>query len=294
MKDTLIGWCHHTINFWMGCNHVARECDGCYAEALMLRQGSDFNVLRPTKGPWRDAELLDAKAKARDTHELVFTCSMSDFFHLQADPWRQEAWDVIRKCRNLIWLILTKRPERIAQHLPSDWDGGKGYPHVWLGVTCGAMESFHRVDALRKIPCSLRFLSCEPLLEDISDLNLDGIGWILCGGMSGSLARERAMDLRWAAALYDRAASAKIPFLFKQISHQKTERGINALGLYIAQRDGELPPPAPETVDCIRQYPDTGLSFNLPAPKGQRWTRGEWMRFSNQLVEPHSPPKEIS
>lgn len=274
MKDTLIGWCHHTLNFWLGCNKVSAECEGCYAKLLMARQGEAFEVLRLTRGAWLEADRLNAIAKARGTHELVFTCSMSDFFHVQADPWRDEAWDVIRGCRNLIWLVLTKRPERIAEHLPPDWDAGKGFPHVWLGTTCGTRDSFKRVEMLRKIPCALRFLSCEPLLEDISSIDLKGIHWILCGGMSGPLWRKKSMDLQWAASLFDAAGRAKVPFLFKQVSDNKTERGINALGLYLAHRAGKNPDP--ETVDCVRQYPKTELSFIQPQPKGQRWTRDEW------------------
>lgn len=282
MKDTLIGWAHHTINFWRGCNKVNQtECIGCYAEAQAKQYHWNFKVLRPTRGPWLEAELLNASAKARDTHELVFTCSISDFFHKQADPWREEAWDVIRRCRNLIWLILTKRPENIGERLPPDWNNGANYPHVWLGVTCGERASFCRVDQLRQIRCALRFLSCEPLLEDISDLNLNGIGWILCGGMSGDHSRTHPMDLRWAAALCDAASNSGVPFLFKQVSDQKTERGINALGLYLAHRNGK--DAAPESVDCVRQYPTNALKFSIPTPKGIRWTQEDWDRYKPGL-----------
>ena len=234
MKDSSIGWCHHTINFWMGCDKQSDECAGCYAEAFMIRRKKDFNVLRPTKSPWLEAELLNARAETNKVHELVFTCSLSDFFHIQADPWREEAWDVIRRSPNLIWLILTKRPERIANCLPKDWSEGKAYPNVWLGTTCGKISSESRVDILRKIPCALHFLSCEPLLDDICELNLNGIGWILCGGMSGALSEEKKykMDIRWAASLFFAAKKANVPFLFKQVSDFRPEKGINALGLY--------------------------------------------------------------
>jgi protein gp37 len=111
----------------------------------MKRYKEDFNVLRLTRGPWFDVKRLNAAVRANNTHELVFTCSFSDFFHEQADLWRNEAWDVIRKCRNLIWLILTKRPERILDHFPPDWDSGIGFPNVWLGTTCGIRASYDRV-----------------------------------------------------------------------------------------------------------------------------------------------------
>jgi protein gp37 len=249
----------------------------------MRRQGEDFGVLRLTQSPWLEAELLNASAKARNTFELVFTCSMSDFFHEQADPWREEAWDVIRRCQNLIWLVLTKRPERILENLPEDWDEGRGFPNIWLGTTCGVPETFGRVDILRQIPCTLRFLSSEPLIKDISKINLDGIGWVLCGGMSGANSKTDPMELRWAAGLYDTAHSAGIPFLFKQISHVKPEQGINALGLYLAQRDAM--PANPETVDCVREYPKVpGHPIISPGIEGVRLSHSEWESYRRRHV----------
>jgi protein gp37 len=284
MKNSPIGWCHHTINFWMGCEPVSAECKGCYARALMRRQGEDFGVLRLTQGPWLQAEVLNASAKARNVHELVFTCSMSDFFHEQADPWREEAWDVIRRSQNLIWLVLTKRPERIPDCLPKDWDEGRGFPNVWLGTICGTPETFDRVDLLRKVPCALRFISCEPLMADISNIDFHGIEWVLCGGMSGAYSKTDPMDLRWAAALYDTAHSASVPFLFKQISHQKPEQGINALGLYLAHRDGW--PAAPEAVDCVREYPEVaGHPIIHPGIQGMRLNQAEWESYRRRHVD---------
>jgi protein gp37 len=282
MKDTKIGWCHHTINFWMGCEHVSGECAGCYAKEFMEHYGQKFDILRLTQGPWLEAELLNARAKAMNTYELVFTCSMSDFFHKQADPWREEAWDVIRRCRNLIWLVLTKRPERIHGHLPEDWDNGKGFPHVWLGTTCGMPGTYNRINELRKISCKLHFLSCEPLIQDISTIDLKGIGWILCGGMSGHASEKYPMDLSWAASLYETAKKANVPFLFKQISHEKPEQGINALGLYLAHLDERHTDP--ESVDCVRQYPEIeGFPIVPPRIRGTRLNQAEWGKYLKSL-----------
>jgi protein gp37 len=280
MKDTKISWCHHTINFWMGCKEISpeAECKGCYAREQMKQHKENFGVLRLTQGPWREAEILNARARAMNTYELVFTCSMSDFFHEQADPWREEAWDVIRRCRNLIWLVLTKRPERIHHHLPEGWNGGNGFPHVWLGTTCGVPESYNRVDALRKIDCKLRFLSCEPLMNDISTIKLEGIGWVLCGGMSGDCSESDPMQLSWAASLYDTTQRAGVPFLFKQISRYKPEQGINALGLYLAHVAGKKADP--ESVDCIRRYPQLeGFPIAPTGVKGARLSQAEWDEY---------------
>jgi protein gp37 len=115
----------------------------------------------------------------------VFTCSISDFFSARADEWRAEAWKIIHDTPSLVWFVLTKRPERIASHLPPDW--GMGYPNVWLGTSTGCRQTLNKMDTLCGIPAALRFVSVEPLLEDISrDINLEGFGWIATGGESGS------------------------------------------------------------------------------------------------------------
>jgi protein gp37 len=274
MKDTLIGWCHHTINFWWGCEERSRECVGCYAREFLTDKGERFNVLRLKCSPWLEAESLDQEAKRKNTRELVFTCSMSDFFHEDADKWRDEAWDVIRNCRNLIWMVLTKRPERIEKQLPTDWDPNGKFSHVWLGTTCGVRDSFPRIDILREVPCSLRFLSCEPLMEELSGIDLTGLGWILCGGTSGKqFWQKHEMDIRWAASLFDAAEKAHVPFLFKQMSAPKTESGINGLGLYLAARDGCE---ADSRTDCIRIYP---AGIVPPLPKGKRWDTAQWRQY---------------
>ena len=287
MKDTPIGWCHHTINFWMGCDHVSKECEGCYAREMMEGYGENFGVLRLTQGPWLEAELLNARAKTRNEYELVFTCSMSDFFHSQADPWRSEAWDVIRRCRNLIWLILTKRPERICENLPSDWDEGRTFPHVWLGTTCGVRRSFKRVDELRSIPCSLRFLSCEPLIEDIRSINLNGIGWILCGGMSGKCSKKYPMKMTWASSLHSLAREHGVPFLLKP------ESGINALGLFLAHVHRKPLPAAP--FDCEREYPELpGFPIRPPEIRGLRLSEAEWGKYcKKQNINLWLPPGTV-
>jgi protein gp37 len=182
MIDTKISWSHGTLNFWVGCHPISDECAGCYAAALTKRTGGDFSVLRlTTTKTWRTAFQIDASAAAQGGTKIIFTCSMSDFFHLQADPWRRDAWRVIRDCQHVRWLILTKRPERILDQLPADW--GAGYPNVWLGVTCGTPSSYHRIETIGKVPCSLRFISVEPLLESVAGNPRGGIGWGAVGGM---------------------------------------------------------------------------------------------------------------
>ena len=84
MKDTKISWAHGTVNFWIGCHMVDAECEGCYADVLIRRNGGDFQTLRLTK-TWETAYEIGASAAAENGTKIIFTCSLSDFFHLQSD-----------------------------------------------------------------------------------------------------------------------------------------------------------------------------------------------------------------
>jgi protein gp37 len=141
---------------------------------------------------------------------------MSDFFHRGADEWRSEAWQIIRDCPNLDWLVLTKRPERIRELLPEDW--GYGYPNVWLGVTCGAESSLHRVELLKSLPAQLRFISAEPLLEPIDFRpHLDGsIHWVITGCEQAAKTKRRPMKIDWVRDIDAQCREAGIAHFFKQ------------------------------------------------------------------------------
>jgi protein gp37 len=121
-------------------------------------------------------------------------------------------WAEVKACQSLTFQVLTKRPQNFAKYLPADW-GEHGYPNVWLGVTVDdCKHGYPRVDILRETPAAIEFLSCEPLLEDISDVNLSGIDWVITGGESGH--GSRPFDLTWARSLRDRCAAEKIAFFF--------------------------------------------------------------------------------
>ena len=162
MRKTFIQWCDYTQNFWWGCIKLGIECARCYLYRIVHGNGgSGRNIFR--MGDKKFYEALYWKEPGR-----VFTCSMSDFFLQEADAWRDDAWDVIRRTPWLTWLILTKRPERIKQCLPDDW--GNGWNNVWLGVSVGIQESFHRAKTLADIPAKIRFISAEPLLDELDFL----------------------------------------------------------------------------------------------------------------------------
>ncbi len=219
MEYSNISWCDHTWNPWVGCFSVSPECDHCYADFLVThRMGKNFNQPWRTK-TWRDPFRWNAKAPELEQQlgrrVRVFCASLTDFFLKEADEWRPEAWQIIRQCSNLDFLILTKRPALIGKRLPPDW-GSNGYPNVWLGTTCGVCSSYPRVDVLRTIPSRIRFISAEPLLESLADINLAGIHWLIVGGESGP--KFRPMDINWAQELRDRCRQANVGFFFKQVA----------------------------------------------------------------------------
>ena len=281
MIDTKISWAHATWNPWTGCDRVSQECVGCYADALLSRSGRTFNILALTQ-TWRTPYELDATAKRAKRQAICFVCSLSDFFHADADHWRPGAWQIIRYCSNVNFMLLTKRPERIMDCLPSDWDGGKRYPNAWLGTTCGVRNSYSRIDALRSIPCTMRFLSIEPLMESIADIDLAGIGWVAVGGMSGRLHKKYCMKMEWAAEVYDICRQQGIPFLFKQASANFTERGINGLSLYLAKRAGQEVDP--DTVPLIREYPAPGLPLLSFVEHGKRFSMAEFEHYNSSTA----------
>lgn len=239
-RITKISWTHRTWNPWRGCTKISPGCKNCYMFPGQLRCGYDPHKIVRSK-TW-DVPLRWQREAAREGRRiLVFTCSWSDWFHEAADLWREEAWALIRKCPNLIFQILTKRPERIPDNLPQDW--GTGYDNVWLGVSVESNDFVWRVQLLKEVPAVLRFISAEPLLGPLSDLDLDGIRWLIVGGESG--AHFRPMQLSWVRALRDMAAAQGVPFFFKQLAGPRPEiRGV---------LDGRIYKQFPEWANGVRE-----------------------------------------
>jgi protein gp37 len=218
---TIIGWTERTWNVWIGCDKISPGCANCYMFTWQYRYGMDPTKVRKTK-TWRDPFKWQREAERDGRRYRVFTCSLSDFFHPGADAWRPEAWSIIRSTPNLTYQVLTKRPELMRERMPADW--GAGYPNVWLGTSIENRRFCWRRDALVEIPAAVRFISAEPLLEDISPaLRLEHIEWLIVGGESGP--GFRPMDHAWARGLRDRCASEGIAFFFKQSAAARTEMG---------------------------------------------------------------------
>jgi protein gp37 len=217
MLESAIQWTNMTVNFWIGCTRVSAGCRFCYMFRDAQRYSFDASHLRRTKP--------ETFNRALSVHEpkLIFTCSWSDFFHQSADQWRADAWDVIRRTPWHRWQILTKRPERILSCLPDDW--GDGWDNVWLGTTVENNQSVSRIHLLKQVPAKVRFISAEPLLENVDFQSLDGIHWLILGGESGNNTgafQYRPMDLAWLESGIQQCKAQNIPVFVKQLgTHQK-------------------------------------------------------------------------
>jgi protein gp37 len=231
MSDkTIIAWTEKTWNPWRGCTKIDPGCKNCYMFAAQSRYGRDPSEVVRTK-TWDDPRKWQSEAVRESKQTLVFTCSWSDWFHVAADPWRDDAWNVVRECPNLTFQILTKRAERISANLPADW--GAGYPNVWLGVSISEKSGQWRADELRQIPAHVRFISYEPALGPLDTIDLSGIGWLIYGGESGHGYRPE--DKQWARDIYARCRAAGTKFFHKQSAGPRTEMGIELDGQIVRE-----------------------------------------------------------
>lgn len=210
MNKTEINWSELTWNPASGCTKVSSECKYCYAETLAEnKRGTRAfpNGFDITLRPHKLAEPARVKRPS-----LVFTNSMTDMFHdLIPNDYRTRFFDAIEAASWHRYQVLTKRPENVIRYLESS---GRRIPDcVWLGVTVGVRKTLSRVDLLRKIQARVRFLSCEPLLERLDGLNLDGIHWVIGGGESGSHLSDLSVNARRGLAEPNRdRASYKHPW----------------------------------------------------------------------------------
>lgn len=216
---TNIAWTNKSFSIVWGCEKVSPACKNCYAETLSKRFGEDVwgpNKPRKTfkQKHWNEPLKWDKKAAAKGTKEFVFCSSMCDVFENHPTVIQElgKLWTLIKKTPNLIWQLLTKRPERIAQSLPEDW--ADGYNNVWLGTTIENNDYVHRADYLRAIPTKLRFISYEPALGPLDKLDLTGLHWLIFGGESGAGFRQH--NPQWARDIKKRCEENGVTFFYKQ------------------------------------------------------------------------------
>jgi protein gp37 len=250
---TGIEWTDHTFNPWWGCARVSSGCEHCYAETFAARFGVKWGVKaerRPSSEKvWSGPLRWDKAAEKAGVKARVFCSSMADVFEDRPElvEHRARLFALIARTPNLIWQLLTKRPENILRLVPESWLGR--FPdNVWIGTTVeDQRRANERIPVLLAVPAVVRFLSCEPLIGPVdldpgrcdvhgtqfargghctecaangysSELSyghwLDGIGWVIAGGESGAGARPMHPD--WARALRDQCADSDVAFFFKQ------------------------------------------------------------------------------
>lgn len=211
MRTTKIEWTDKTWNPITGCTKKSAGCTHCYAEVMTHRLKA-MHLAKYENGfeLTLHEDELEQPLKWRGTHN-IFVCSMSDIFH-ESVPFEfiDKIIEVIGKTPQHRYQILTKRAERMAEYFKN-----KPIPaNVWLGVTVECRDTKYRIDYLRDLSASVKFLSCEPLLEDLEKLNLHGIDWVIVGGESGLKARP--MKEEWVLNIKGQVEKQNVAFFFKQ------------------------------------------------------------------------------
>lgn len=211
MKTTKIEWTDKTWNPITGCTKVSSGCLNCYAEVMSKRlvaMGVD-KYKNGFKLTLHDS-CLEEPLRWRKS-AIIFVCSMSDLFHPDV-PYEfiNKIIDVIESTPHHRYQILTKR----AKNMYDFFQTRKVPSNAWIGVTVDVQASKSKIDFLRQIPASIRFLSCEPLLEDLGELNLENIDWVIVGGESGMKAR--LMKEEWVLSIKKQVEKQKSVFFFKQ------------------------------------------------------------------------------
>lgn len=248
-ENSKIQWTDATWNIARGCTKVDEDCKFCY----MYRgsyEGTRYDPYKVIKT--KSVFTLPLKIKAPSK---IFTSSLTDVFHPAIDEFRDEMWNIIRKCPHHTFQILTKRPERILECLPKDW--GNGWQNVWLGTSIGSQSSIHRIKDLVKVGAKVRFLSIEPLhgpmdittkgTNDVYNFPtrwIGGVGiewidpgdkyiglhWVIIGGESGNEKgkyRYRPCNLEWIENLVSQCKYSNVPVFVKQLgTHLSKELGL--------------------------------------------------------------------
>lgn len=208
-----IEWTEATWNPVVGCTKLSAGCKHCYAE-VMARRLQAMGVPGYEQG-FRSVRILPERLDEplrRKKPTLYFVNSMSDLFHVQVpDSFIEQVFETMRVATQHTFQVLTKRAERIASF-------ARSHPistNVWLGVSVeNRRHGVPRIDYLRSVPASIRFLSVEPLLEDLGQLDLSGIDWVIVGGESGIGARP--MSAQWARSVRKQCKAQGVKFFFKQ------------------------------------------------------------------------------
>ncbi len=216
-----IEWTNSTWNPVTGCTKISLGCRHCYAERMSIRlkamgQERYRNGFKLTLHP----DVLDLPLRWTRP-QMIFVNSMSDLFHRDVPvEFIERVLDVIERASQHTFQVLTKRAGRLARlSRRLRWPD-----NLWVGVTVEAEQYLARIDYLRRVPARVRFVSFEPLLGQIENIQLDGVHWAIVGGESGPGARP--MKIEWARSIRDQCLAKGVPFFFKQWGgHRRSAAG---------------------------------------------------------------------
>lgn len=210
---TKIEWTERVWNPVTGCTKMSEACDNCYASVMARRlKGMGQEKYKNGFGVTIHPEALNEPDNWRKPC-MVFVCSMGDLFHHKVPSYFiEQVMEVVARNPHITFQILTKRSERMSIFFET-YTPPK---NAWLGVTCESSAYYRRIDSLRGIKnASVRFVSAEPLLGNMPDIDLDGIDWVITGGESGASARKT--DPHYFRSLRDAVlATHRTKFFFKQ------------------------------------------------------------------------------
>lgn len=240
-EKTKIQWCRYTMNPWIGCAHarmlddsgkeyVAEGCLNCYAEQLMDRRYHRVewgaNGTRSRTKTWNDPVRWDREAQQAGEKRKVFCASLADVFEDRSElvPWREDLFQLIDRCKNLYWLLLTKRPGNVRRM----WSGGKYRQNVWLGCSVAVQRNEHSVRELLELTdlAPVRFVSLEPQVGPVTLVDYlapDKVNWVISGGESSQVMEGRPWNVNWGRVTKDECREAGIPWFLKQYGSKPFE-----------------------------------------------------------------------
>jgi len=211
MAQTRIEWTELTWNPTTGCNKVSQGCKFCYAE-VMARRLKAMGLEKYRNG--FELTLHEDALKIPYTWKqpkIVFVNSMSDLFHKDIPlEFIQRVFKVMNDNPQHVFQVLTKRADVLLKyHKELEWTH-----NIWMGVSVEDAKSLNRIKLLRRTRAKVKFLSCEPLIGPLTDLNLKKINWVIVGGESGR--RPRPMKPEWVFEIHNKCIEENVPFFFKQ------------------------------------------------------------------------------
>lgn len=238
MSTSSISWTEHSLNFFKGCNKVSEGCFHCYAERIMFANFEEF-------GDFRTYENRLEIPYKRQIPTLYFINSMSDTFHPKADKdLLIKAFNIMQKSTQHQFQILTKRPKKFLKLE----DSLNVADNIWIGVSVECNKYYNRIDDLRKSKVKTKFLSLEPLLAPLGNLDLTDIDWVIIGGESGPKARK--CKYSWIENIIEQCREKNIPVFVKQMGSFKAR----SENYFWDSKQGENPKDWPEHLK-IRKYP---------------------------------------